>query len=68
MIEIRDASDEQMNRIYTARREEFRVWVAPGYWFRMPLNQMRIGFSWEEAETTARSLGLISAALDKYLG
>ena len=68
IIDVTGATDEQMHNIYAALRDEYRLWVAPGYWFKMPLSHIRIGFCWEKtAADTRRGLDLLSQALDKHL-
>jgi len=69
IIDVAGATDAQMRAIYADLRQDRRLWVAPGYWFRMPLSHMRIGFCWEQtAQDTRRGLDLISRALDEHLG
>lgn len=68
LIDVVGATDEQMTRIYATLRNERRLWVAPGYWFKMPLSHMRIGFAWEPDPTdTRRGLDIISQTLDEHL-
>ena len=63
LIRVKGASDEAMNKFYTLLKEKYRIHVAPGYWFKLPLNLMRIGFCWSTFDETKIALERVSEAL-----
>jgi aspartate/methionine/tyrosine aminotransferase len=63
LIRIPDATESQMVEFYKKLKDKYKVYVAPGYWFKLPLNQMRIGFCWSSLDSTRRGLQLMSDAI-----
>ena len=66
-LRIPSASDGQMRRFYDTLKVSYRTAVGPGYWFKLPLNQMRIGYGWSSPEETAKGLECISLAMRECL-
>ncbi len=62
-VRIPDASDRQMQRFYARLKDHYRTAVAPGYWFKVPDNYMRIGFGWTRPDDTRQGLANVSQAL-----
>ena len=67
LFRVDGASDFQMNDFYSTLKSRYRVHVAPGYWFKLPLNMMRIGFCWAEISETREALNRVSQALKDTL-
>ena len=63
LIRVNGASDENMQAFYETLKTRYRVHVAPGYWFKLPLNLMRIGFCWATYAETEAALERLSEAL-----
>ena len=63
LIRVNGASDETMEKFYELLKQKYRVHVAPGYWFKLPLNLMRIGFCWSTLAETKAALERVSEAL-----
>lgn len=68
LVRVRGASDERMRTFYDLAVRRHGVYVAPGYWFKLPLDQLRIGFGWSAPELVAEGLAAVSAALDDAFG
>jgi aspartate/methionine/tyrosine aminotransferase len=66
-LRVPTASDDQMRYFYDILKTKYRTAIGPGYWFKLPLNQMRIGFGWSSPEDTAKGLECISLALGESL-
>jgi aspartate/methionine/tyrosine aminotransferase len=62
-VRIPGASDEQMRHFYTVLKDRYQTAIGPGYWFRLPMNYLRIGFGWTRPDTTRKGLQCISSAL-----
>lgn len=62
-VRVPGASDTQMQRFYELLKRRYRTALAPGYWFKLPLNYMRIGFGWTRPDDTRKGLRSISQAL-----
>ncbi len=68
LIRICGATDTEMEHFYQVLKQDYRVLVAPGYWFKLPLNQMRIGFAWSQPEEVEAGLGRLSNAIKVCFG
>lgn len=62
-VRVRGASDDQMRRFYEVLKDRYKTAVGPGYWFKLPINYLRIGFGWTRPDTTRKGLQSISSAL-----
>ncbi len=51
---IPGASEKDMQEFYERLKTKYKTYVAPGYWFKMPTNYMRIGFGWTTPEDTQK--------------
>jgi len=63
LVRVNGVSDEAMKKFYENLKEKYRVHVAPGYWFKLPMNLMRIGFCWSTLAETKIALDRLSEAL-----
>jgi aspartate/methionine/tyrosine aminotransferase len=66
-VRIPSAEDAVMRRFYDILKTKYKMAIGPGYWFKLPLNQMRIGFGWSGPEDTALGLECISKAIHECL-
>jgi aspartate/methionine/tyrosine aminotransferase len=66
-VRIPAADDAAMRRIYETLKGRYRTAVGPGYWFKLPLNQMRVGFGYTHPQDTEQGLECISHAIGEYL-
>ena len=64
-LRIPQASDRQMMQFYDILKSEYRTAIGPGYWFKLPLNQMRIGFGHTSPEKTLAGLNTLSSAIER---
>ena len=62
-LRLSGASDDEMHRFYDLVKNTYRTAIGPGYWFKMPLDHMRIGFAHERPEDTAGGLECLSRAI-----
>ena len=62
-VRIPGASDVQMRHFYEVLNSRYRTAVGPGYWFKLPMNYLRIGFGWTRPDATCKGLQCISSAL-----
>jgi aspartate/methionine/tyrosine aminotransferase len=62
-VRIPGASDDQMRHFYEVLKDRYKTAIGPGYWFRLPMNYLRIGFGWTRPGTTREGLRCISSAL-----
>jgi len=62
-LRMPSATDREMRHFYDLLKSKYRTAIGPGYWFKMPLNQMRIGFGYTSPEETAEGLESISQAI-----
>ena len=67
IVRVSGATDEEMTEFYETLRTQYRVHVAPGYWFKLPLNLMRIGFCWASIDETKQALALVSKCMQQCL-
>jgi aspartate/methionine/tyrosine aminotransferase len=51
-------------KFYRVLLQQYKTIVAPGHWFAMPDEYMRIGFGWADNETFATGLHNISRSID----
>jgi aspartate/methionine/tyrosine aminotransferase len=62
-VRIPGASDDQMQHFYEVLKDRYKTAIGPGYWFKLPMNYLRIGFGWMRPDTTRKGLRCISSAL-----
>jgi aspartate/methionine/tyrosine aminotransferase len=62
-VRIPGASDDQMRHFYEVLKDRYKTAIGPGYWFKLPMNYLRIGFGWTRPGTTREGLRCISSAL-----
>lgn len=66
-VRIPGASDDQMRHFYEVLKNRYRTAVGPGYWFKLPMNYLRIGFGWTRPADTRKGLRCVSSALRNCL-
>lgn len=60
---VRRGLDIDMERFHRVLLDDHGTLVAPGRWFKMPEDYLRIGFAWHRNDETARALESVSKAL-----
>ena len=60
---IRRGLHAGMERFHRVLLDEYGTLVAPGRWFRMPEEYLRIGFAWHRRDETANALRAVSKTL-----
>jgi DNA-binding transcriptional MocR family regulator len=66
-LRLPSASDQEMLLFYEILKSRYKTAIGPGYWFKLPLNQMRIGFGYCRPEITALGLECVSQAINEAL-
>jgi aspartate/methionine/tyrosine aminotransferase len=62
---VRSGVSMDMPAFYRLLLEKYQTIVAPGHWFEMPDQYMRIGFGWLDKSGLATALDHISLAIDE---
>ena len=62
-LKMPSATDKEMRHFYDILKSKYRTAIGPGYWFKLPLNQMRIGFGHTSPDETVNGLECISRAI-----